>query len=273
MIIDGKKLADETLYLLGQEIKEKQLKLKLVAILVSLNPGLKKFVELKKKAAEKIGIDFELRQFPENISNDELMTEVEKVSNLENVSGVLVELPLPDGLDRQKILNKIPEKKDVDVLSEKSENNFFKGNFEILPPAVEAVKIILEKYKINSKNKKVAVFGQGVLVGKPISYWFSKIGSKVFAIDEFTKNPKKYSLMADILVSGVGKPDLIDGDMIKEGVIIFDFGYENKEGKMVGDVDFDSVSKKAKFITPVPGGMGPLVVVSVLKNLITLSGK
>ena len=241
--------------------------------MINQSGGLRKFVELKKKAAESLGIGFDLYEFPENVSEKKLLTAIKNISEAKNINGVLVELPLPSHINRQEILDAIPVGKDVDILSSNAQDKFYKGDFRVLPPAVEAVKIILEKYKINLKNKKVAVFGQGILVGKPISFWFLKNGANVTTIDEFTKNPEKFSSKADIIVSGVGKPNLINRKMVKRGVIIFDFGYENLEGKMVGDVDSKSVSKKAKLITPVPGGVGPLVVAAVLKNLVELSKK
>lgn len=279
MIIDGKKLAAQTLKELKGEIQKKHFKLKLAAILAGGSAGLKKFVELKKKAAESIDVGFDLYEFPENVSEKKLLMAVKNISEAKNINGILVELPLPGHFNRQKILNAIPVEKDVDVLSSEAQEKFYKGtfgklsasDFQVLPPAVEAVKIILEKHKIVFKNKNIVVFGLGILVGKPTAYWFSKMGAKVSVVDEFTKNPEKYSKKADIIVSGVGKPNLISGEIVKDGVIVFDFGYGNIGGKIVGDVDFKSVSKKAKLITPVPGGVGPIVVAAVLKNLVKLS--
>ncbi len=252
-----------------QEILARNLKLKLGAVLVGSNPEFKKFVEMKGKVAEKIGVGFQMYQFPENITTEALKEEVRKISS-EN-DGVLVELPLPGLIDSQAVLNEIPLKKDVDVLSEEAQGLFYNSQSEIFPPAVEAVKVVLEEYKVDPIDKKVAVFGQGLLVGKPISYWFDRMKSEVYRIDEFTESPEQYSVKADIVVSGVGKPYFITGDMIKDGAVILDFGYENKEGKMVGDIEMDSAGSKASLITPVPGGMGPIVVASVLKNLVKLN--
>ena len=187
------------------------------------------------------------------------------------VSGVFIELPLPKHIDAQNIFDVIPSNKDPDVLSKSLQDKFFSGNFFILPPAVESLKIVFEKYGVNPKGKKAAVFGQGFLVGKPISYWLEKNGAKVCRIDIHTKNPGKCSRESDLIISGVGKFGLVTGDIVKDGVIVVDFGYGKKNGKILGDVDFKSVSAKALLITPVPGGMGPILIATVLKNLVKLN--
>ena len=259
MIIDGKKIAKKIL----EEVKDKLQKsgkfLRLAAILVGGDPELKKFVELKKKAAEEIGFDFKTYEFSENISNDELKKEVSKI--VETADGVIIELPLPRHLNTQDLLNLIPGEKDVDVLSQKGQNDFYANRSKILPPAVETVKQIFEEYKIDSRGKTAVLFGQGLLVGKPASHWLKNQGAIVSVIDEFTKDPAEISKFSDIVISGVGKPGLISGDMVKDGATVIDFGK---------DVDFENVSQKAGLITPPTGGVGPIVVVAVLKNLIEL---
>ena len=282
MTIDGKQIAEEILQKLKNEISSRNLKLRLAAILVGEDPEFKKFVELKGRVANDIGASFKMYQFPENISSEDLINKVADISD--NSDGALIELPLPEHINTQAALDAIPAGKDVDVLSTKAQNFFYGRNIEVelqygsstsillvLPPAVEALKIVLEKYKIEVKNKKVAVFGQGILVGEPVSHWLEIQGAEVYRINSKTENPEKLSLEADLIVSGVGKPNLVRGEMVKEGVVVIDFGYGKKDGKMLGDVDFDSVSAKASLITPVPGGMGPILIAAVLKNLVELN--
>lgn len=306
MIVNGKQIAEEVLAELKNEIlalrplrqahgRQAQGKpLRLAAILVGDDEEFKKFVELKGRKAEEIGIEFKMFQFDENM--DEAAMIYHSAEICKNYDGVLFELPLPKHLDQQKILDVVPVEKDVDVLSSTSQHRFYadsecgldadskkesyevrpRGFFEVepqaLPPAVEALKIVLEKYGIGLKDKKAAVFGQGALVGKPISHWLEQEGAEVYRIRSTTENQEEYSRQADIIVTGVGKPGLIKGDMVKNGVIVIDFGYgKNAEGKMRGDVDFDSVAPKASLITPVPGGMGPILIAAVLKNLVKLS--
>jgi methylenetetrahydrofolate dehydrogenase (NADP+) / methenyltetrahydrofolate cyclohydrolase len=282
MIIDGRKIAEEVLEELKREVSSKDLKLRLAAVLVGDDPEFKKFVELKGKAALKIGVDFKMYQFPENIRTEELKKKLVDMSK--KADGILIELPLPGHIVAQEILNQIPVVKDIDVLSDQAQKRFCEGleveppsmlgsstSKQVLPPAVEALKIVLEKHNVSLQNKKVAVFGQGALIGKPISHWLEQQGAEVFKIRSKTENPSDLSRQADIVVAGVGKPGLIKGDMVKEGAVIIDYGYgKNNEEKMVGDVDFKSVAPKTSLITPVPGGMGPILIVAVLKNLIKL---
>ncbi len=282
MIIDGKKIAEEILEEVAEEIKTLRQangkQPRLAAILVGDHVGSRKFVELKKKASEKIGIDFRIYEYPTDITTQKLRKEIVNISKASVNHGVLIELPLPAHINTQYVLNAIQPEKDVDVLSEKSQGAFFSSRSKILPPAVEAIKMIFEKNNINLKNKNCAMFGYGLLVGKPVSHWLTQQGATVSIVNEFTLEPQLFSSNADIIISGVG-PDrgkdplralaasngaskpLITADMVKDRAIIVDFGK---------DVDFEPVAKKASLITPPVGGVGPIVIASVLKNLITL---
>ncbi len=269
MIIDGKQLADEILRQLKKDIETKKLNLQLGAVLVGDDLEFKKFVELKGKAAERLGIGFTIYKFSEDIATEKLKKNMREIS--ERSDGVLVELPLPKSIDQQVILNEIPVEKDVDVLSEEAQELFYSNQLKIMPPAAEALQMVLTKYGVSLKNKKAAVFGQGLLVGKPVAHFLEQEGAEVFRIRSKTENPAKLSEQADIVIAGVGKSGLVTGGMIKDGAVVVDFGYgKSSEGKMVGDVDFKSVVPKASLITPVPGGMGPILIVAVLKNLIKL---
>jgi len=273
MIIDGRKIGQRIIRQAQDKLSQTERPLRLAAVLVgpstSSGQALKKFIELKKKAAEEIGVEFRAYEFPENISNNQLREELNKIVKVKTTHGVIIELPLPSHLNTQYLLNTIPEEKDVDVLSEKSQGKFFTrldsakraGRSKILPPSVETVKQIFEEYNVELKGKTAAVFGYGLLVGKQVSHWLVNQGATVSIITEFTKEPEKISKEADIIISGVGKPGLITPNMIKEGATVIDFGR---------DVDFEEVSKKADLITPPTGGVGPIVVAAVLKNLVDL---
>jgi methylenetetrahydrofolate dehydrogenase (NADP+) / methenyltetrahydrofolate cyclohydrolase len=271
MIIDGRKIADYVLGELRKEIIENNLDLSLGAVLVGDDPEFKKFVDLKSRIAEKIGISFTIYKFPEDIKTKDLKKNMQEICQWSD--GVLVELPLPKNLDQQAILNEVSVEKDVDVLSDEAQKLFYENKSKILPPAVEASKIVFEKYEIDLKGKKAAVFGYGVLVGKPMAHWLVERGAEVSIIRSKTEKPEEFSKQADIIISGVGKPGLITGDMVKKDVIIMDFGYGKIGDKMAGDVDYKTVSKKSDLITPVPGGMGPVLIAAVLKNLVELNKK
>lgn len=261
MIIDGRKIAQKILEEVKNKVQKSGKNFRLAAVLVGESQELKKFVELKKKAVEEVGIEFRAYEFPENITNNKLCEELNKISKVKTTNGVLIELPLPNHLNTQYLLNTIPEEKDIDVLSEKSQGKFYVGKSKILPPSAEVVKQIFEEYNVDPKGKTAAVFGYGLLVGKLVSHWLINQGATVTVITEHTKEPEKISREADMIVSGAGKPNLITEDMAKEGVIIIDFGK---------DIDFSTVSKKALLITPPVGGVGPVVVAAVLKNLVDL---
>jgi len=235
IILDGKKISEKILKKLKAEIKRKRLKLKLSIVLVGEDSDSKIFIRQKEKACEKVGIDFELFKFSSKISNSGLKKEIKKIVQNPNIKNIVIQLPLPKGLNTEEILNLIPKEKDAEIVS----------------PVVCAVDRILKEYKISLKNKNIVLIGKGRLVGRPLFAWLRKQNMKFSNIDKI-KN-------ADIVISGAGKPNLIKGEMVKKGVVVIDIGK---------DVDFKSVSKKASYITPVPGGVGPVTVACLLHNLI-----
>lgn len=262
MIIDGKKLADKKLKELAAKFDGQNLHL--ASIVVSDDAGIKKFIKIKKKTAESIGISFSSYEFSSQAPEAEVLDTIGYLNRDPYVQGIFVELPLAEKFNRHKILDSVDPAKDVDVLTSVRAGRFYGGDFSILPPAVRALEMILEEYNIRIKEKKITVFGQGELVGKPITCWLKLHDAHVDAIDADTKNPEKISREADIIVSGVGKTGLITGEMVKDDAVVIDFGFP-------ADVDFESVSKKASLITPTPGGTGPLVVAAVLENLYKLA--
>jgi len=285
-ILDGKKLSERILANLEKEIKNHRLKLRLAVILVGENPVSKIFINQKKKACEKIGIDFKLFKFPTKIKNSELKKEISGIVKNPANSGVIIQLPLPKKFLPEEILNLISEEKDIDVLSENSLGKFYQalpsfssknlggqGTLKILPPTVQGILYLFKNYKIDLKGKNVVIVGAGRLVGFPLAIQLLKEKATVSVLNEFTKDAPSFLKKADILISGVGKPNLIKGNMIKRGVIVIDAGTSVKNGRLVGDVDFQSVFKKASYITPVPGGIGPLTVACLLENLVKLLKK
>jgi len=293
-VIDGTRIAQQILAQLKQGIKDQHLELGLAAVCIGGSPELKFFIELKKKAAQEIGIQFSSYELNVDASMDTVRDTMDWLARDNEIHGVLVELPIPEKFSSQEILDLVSTSKDVDVLTSSREKEFYDRGGKILPPAVRALSIVFDSYDIDPKGKTIAVFGQGRLVGKPISYWLKKQGAKVIAIDEYKKNPGLQSREADIIISGVGKPGLIKADMVKDDAIVIDYGYPIQSNSAVhhppvggkgrtlygtsgqkgyGDVDFENVAKKASFITPVPGGMGPLVIAAMLENLVRMGSK
>ncbi len=270
-ILDGKKLSEEILENLSKEKKRKRLKLKLAVILVGENHASKVFVKEKEKACQKVGIDFQLFKFSSKINSKRFKKEIKKISKTANIKGVIIQLPLPKNFNSQDFLNLIPPEKDIDVLTETNIGKFYNGSLSISPPAVGGIKNLLEKYKISLKGKNIVLVGAGKLVGMPISLWLMKEKISFSIIDKFTKNISFFTKKADIIISGVGKPEFITGSMVKKGVVVVDAGVSRKGKKIVGDINFKNVSQKASYITPIPGGVGPMTVACLLKNLVELA--
>jgi len=276
-ILDGKKLSEEILGNLKKEIKKRKLKLRLAVVQVGdravggWRPVSKIFINQKKKACERVGIGFKLYRFNKKIKTHLLRREIAKITADFINSGVIIQLPLPKEFFPEEFLNLIPEEKDIDVLSEKSLGKFYQGTLSILPPTVSGISRLFKSYQIKVKGKDVVIVGAGRLIGNPLVLRLLQEKATISVLNEFTKDTPSFTKKADILISGVGKPNLITGKMVKKGVVVIDAGTTIKKGKLVGDVDFKSVSKKASYITPVPGGVGPMTVACLIENLVKLN--
>ena len=270
MIIDGKKIAEEIKGDLKIEVANLNKKLRLAVVYVGDNPASAKFIERKKKFGAEIGIDVRVYKFPEDISTNQLRKKIAEIVHIRQNTGIIIQLPLPRRINTQYILNSVPPEKDPDMLSARSIGIFATSKSRIFPPVVGAIKAIFEKYKIDYKNKFIVLLGAGNLVGKPAAIWLLNEKATFNVVRSKTQNPEEFLKKADIIISGIGKPKFITGDMVKDGVIIIDAGTSESEGKLSGDADFDSVSVKASHITPVPGGVGPITVAMLFQNLVGL---
>lgn len=271
ILLDGRKLSQKILDGVEVEVKKVGKKLRLAAVVLGNDPVVEKFVAQKKKTAEAVGVDVRIFQFEASITTNELRKRLSEIVHEKKNTGVIIQLPLPEHINAQYILNSVTPEKDVDVLSARMIGNFIIGKSSILPPVVGAIKALFNEYEIDYKNKYVVVAGAGNLVGQPTALWLLNEKVTFSVVRSGTENPKEFLRRADVIISGVGKPKFIRGDMVKEGVIIIDAGTSESGGKIVGDVDFDSVAPKASYVTPVPGGVGPVTVAILLKNLLTLT--
>ncbi len=270
-ILNGKKLSEKILANLKKEVRKSNLKLRLAVVQVGENSVSQIFINQKKRACKLVGVDFKLYRFDEKINPQGLKKEIKKIVRNPANSGIIIQLPLPERFLPEEFLNLIPEEKDIDILSEKSLGKFYQGILSILPPTVNGILGLLKNYKIELKGKNVVVIGTGRLVGFPLAIQLLKEKATLSVLNEFTKDAPSFIKKANILISGVGKPNLIRGEMVKKGVVIIDAGCSMKKGKLVGDVDFKEISKKASHITPVPGGVGPMTVACLLENLVKLN--
>ena len=267
-ILQGEAIAKRILEDLKRKVKPK---LKLAVIQVGNNPVSEKYIQKKQEAAKSIGVDLRLYKFPQNVSQEELKIQVQAIGSDKEVSGMIVQLPLPKHLDTQEILDAIPLEKDVDVLSSASFGLFALGKSSVLPPTVGAVSLLLKEHHMDIKGKNIVIVGAGRLVGLPLTIWCIHQGATVTVANEYTKDLPSLTKKAEILISGVGRAGLIKGDMVQTGAVVIDAGTSVEGEHTLGDVDFESVAKKAGFLTPVPGGVGPLTVVYLLRNLIELA--
>jgi len=281
ILFDGKKLSRKILSEFKETVVGMTEKFRLGIVVVGGNPAVKSFIAQKRKAADDVGIDTRVYPFPAEITTNELRKRISEIVHEKRNSAVIIQLPLPGHINTQYILNSVPPEKDADVLSARAVGNFSVGKSPIMPPVAGAIKALFEEYGIDYKNKYIVILGAGNLVGKPTALWLLNEKATFSVIRSATRHPEEFLRQADIIISGIGKPGFITGNMVKDGVVLIDAGTSESEGpstglgikKLVGDADFDSVSAKCSYITPVPGGVGPLTVTMLFKNLVTLSKK
>lgn len=271
ILLDGKKLSQRIFDELGIKVAAMKKKIRLGVVVVGKDPVIEKFVVQKKKAAEEIGIDVRIYPFDAAITTNELRKRIAELVHEPHNTGVIIQLPLPGHINRQYILNAIPPEKDVDALSSRTIGSFIVGKSKIMPPVAGAIKALLEEYEIAYQNKHIAILGAGNLVGRPVALWLLQEGASFSVITEYTDHPEYLLQRADVVISGIGKPHFVTGDMLKEGAVVIDAGTSESAGKLVGDVDPESVIEKASYLTPVPGGVGPVTVAMLLKNLVALA--
>ncbi|MFN3909732.1 MAG: bifunctional 5,10-methylenetetrahydrofolate dehydrogenase/5,10-methenyltetrahydrofolate cyclohydrolase [Candidatus Anstonellaceae archaeon] len=269
-LLDGKKLAKKILKNLKEEIKSLEKKPKLVLLQVGNDLASSIYVKRKFLTSKKIGLDCELIQLDENTKQKDLDELILKLNKDNLVDGIMVQLPLPAHLDSFRIQSLIDPIKDVDGFGPVNTGNLFLGKPKILPATPFGIIKLLEEYKLNLEGKTALVIGRSNIVGKPLALLLLEKNATVIIAHSKTSNLFQLTKLADFLFVAVGKPRFIDGTKIKEGAIVVDIGInkiiENGQKKIVGDVDFESAKKVASFISPVPGGVGPLTVACLLAN-------
>ena len=270
-IIDGKALSEKILKEIEQEHSELEKKVErkagLAVIIVGENPASQIYVRNKIRACEKVGFHSETIRLDENITEENLLLEIEKLNNNSNIDGILVQLPIPKHIDGLKIINAISAKKDVDGFHTTNIGKMMIGDETgFLPCTPAGVIQMFEEYNINLEGKDVLVIGQSNIVGKPMTLLLIKKRATVQVCNSKTKNLSEKLQKADVVVAAAGSPKLIKAIDVKEDVVVIDVGINRVDGKLCGDVDFEEVSKKASFITPVPGGVGPMTIAMLIKN-------
>lgn len=271
-IINGKEIAENILNNIKKEVENFDVKPTLAVIIVGCDPASKVYVKNKIKKSEFLGFNSILKELPEDIQKEELLDVIKNLNNDKNVNGILLQLPLPNGLDEKDFLDEISPIKDVDGFTTYNSGKLFKGEkpYSIACTPKGIIKL-LETKNINLEGKVAVVIGRSNIVGKPVANLLLQKNATVIQAHSKTKNLPKILKLADIIISATGKEEFIKGDMVKEGAIIIDVGItRNKNGKLTGDVDFKSVYNKVSYITPVPGGVGPMTIATLMENTLEL---
>ena len=272
-IIDGKQIAKEVRAEIAAEcaeLKKKGIIPGLAVVIVGTDPASQVYVRNKKKACEEVGFRSEVFELPEETTEEELLALVKKLNEDVNIHGILVQLPLPEHLDDEVIIANIDPKKDVDAFHPSNVGKIMIGNYDFLPCTPAGVMVLLEKSGIDVSGNECVVVGRSNIVGKPQAMLLLHANGTVTICHSRTKDLAEVTRRADILVVAIGKADFITGDMVKDGAVVIDVGMNRKaDGKLTGDVDFATVEPKASYITPVPGGVGPMTITMLLRNTLT----
>ncbi|WP_367692056.1 bifunctional methylenetetrahydrofolate dehydrogenase/methenyltetrahydrofolate cyclohydrolase FolD [Helicobacter pylori] len=271
VLLDGQALADNIEKDLKNKIQiitaQTHKRPKLAVILVGKDPASITYVNMKIKACQRVGMDFDLKTLQENITEAKLLSLIKDYNTDQNISGVLVQLPLPRHIDTKIILEAIDPNKDVDGFHPLNIGKLCTQKESFLPATPMGVMRLLKHYHIEIKGKDVAIIGASNIIGKPLSMLMLNAGASVSVCHILTKDISFYTQNADIVCVGVGKPDLIKASMLKKAAVVVDIGINHlNDGRIVGDVDFTNAQKVAGFITPVPKGVGPMTIVSLLEN-------
>ena len=273
VILDGKAVSAKVKEEVKAEVealKKQGVSVGLAVIIVGNNPASRTYVNNKKKACEAAGILSEEYALPEETTQEELLALVEELNHKDSINGILCQLPLPKQLDEEAVIAAISEKKDVDAFSAVNVGHIMIGDYSFLPCTPAGIMEILRHYNIDVAGKECVVIGRSNIVGKPMAMLLLHQNGTVTICHSKTKNLKDVTSRADILVAAVGIPHFVTADMVKEGAVVIDVGMDRDEnGKLCGDVDFAAVEPKASYITPVPGGVGPMTIATLLKNTVT----
>jgi len=272
ILIDGKKVAAELREKLKKEVAELKVKHNkipgLTVVLIGEMAPSQIYVRMKEKAANEVGLKSEVIRYPETVEEKTILNRIDELNKDESVSGILVQLPLPKHIDKQKVIESILPSKDVDGFHPVNVGNLSSGYDSSIPCTPLGCYLLIKKIEPNLNGKKAVVVGRSNLNGKPMTQLLLKENCTVTITHSKTKDLKAECLEADIIVAAVGMPELVKGNWVKKDAIVIDVGINKTDKGIVGDVAFDEVSKVAKALTPVPGGVGPMTIACLLKNTI-----
>jgi methylenetetrahydrofolate dehydrogenase (NADP+)/methenyltetrahydrofolate cyclohydrolase len=270
-ILDGKAVAASIREEVRAEVralKEKGLTPKLSVVLVGEDPASVLYARSKERACKNSGIEFELHKFPESASEEEVLAKLAELSSDPNCHGIMVELPLPKHINKERVMMAVHPDKDVDGLSPINRGRMFTNKDGLFPVTPQSCIEIMKRQGVTLEGKNVCLVGRGDTVGKPLIFLLLNENATVTVCHTRTKDLKKHTLAADIIVAAAGRAGLVTRDMVSPGTVVVDAGINEVDGKTVGDVDFDAVSEIAGAISPVPGGVGSLTTALIQKNIL-----
>lgn len=270
-LLKGKPIAERILAKTAEHVealKKRHISTKLAVVLVGADKPSQTYVRMKGKAAKKVGMDFELIELPQDITQKELVKKLQEIQTDSSLSGLIVQLPLPNQLYTTEVLNSIHPDLDVDCLTDVNMGKLVMKTNILVPPTPGAVMAMLAELNVDLVGKDVTIVGMGALVGKPLAVIMANERASVTTCNSATKNIPEKCKRADILVSAVGKKDLIRQDMVAKGAIVIDAGVDFESGRMFGDVNVIEAQKNAAYVTPTPGGIGPITVAKLLWNTV-----
>lgn len=273
-LLDGKLLAQKRADKLKEKVKDlkkRGLNPLFCVINIGDDPSSQLYLKTKKKRAAEVGIEQQVYQLAQNESQNNLLTLIDRLNKDEKVCGIMIQLPVPDQINLNEALEHISPSKDVDCLTPSNVGRLWRGDHFVEPATAHGILALLDYYQIDLRGQNVVIIGRSSIVGKPLAALMLERDATVSILHTKTKHLDEYTRKADILVSAAGQAGLITADMVKDDAVVIDVGINRQNGKTIGDVDFAGVLPKAKYITPVPGGIGPLTVESLMEQVVALT--
>ena len=269
-LLDGtalsNKIKDRLKLQVEELVSEKLVKPHLAVILVGDDPASETYVKFKERAAKKVGMESTIIRLKSDLTEEELISEIEKLNKNKNVHGILLQLPIPNHINSEKVINLIDTQKDVDGFSDENVAKLSKNQDALVPCTPLGITRLLDEYNIKTEGEHCVIIGRSQIVGKPMAQLMLQKNSTVTICHSRTKNLKEITKQADILIAAVGKAQMVDKSFVKDNAVVIDVGVSRVDGKLYGDVKFDEVKNIASYITPMPGGVGPMTIACLLEN-------
>lgn len=271
MLIDGKAIAQSIYEDVATRVSRLPFKPIFCDVLIGEDPASVQYVQMKARKAEQLGFEFLQASFPSSVSEADIVARIGDMCRTPDMSGLIVQLPIPIGFNKDVLVNAISPEVDVDCLTQRNVALFYANQLSFIPPTPAAILAVLDSLPVVLRGARCVVVGRGELVGKPVTHLLKVRGAQVEVITRDTANPERVAAQAEVLISGVGQPGLITASWVNTGAIVIDAGTAESGGSVVGDVNAESVQQKAAFLSPTPGGVGPITVAKLFWNVLQVA--